>query len=117
VNEDLFVPERWDCIKAEIDNTGRVAVEELADKFNVSRSTIRRDLLEMHDRGLLIRTRGGAVRAQLVAYDRPLTETGVMNVQCKEKIGRTAAALISSKETIMLDAGSTTIQVVRHLST
>jgi len=115
VNEDLFVPERWDRIKVELDNNGRVAVEELADTFNVSRSTIRRDLMEMHDRGLLVRTRGGAVRAQLVAYDRPLSETGIMNVQFKEKIGRAAAALISLKETVMIDAGSTTNQVVKHL--
>ncbi len=114
-NNELFVPERWDKIRAVLDHKGRATVEELADLFGVSRSTIRRDLLEMHQRNLLLRTRGGAVRAQMVAFDRPITESGAINVEVKERIGRAAAELISKGETVMLDAGSTTYQVVRHL--
>lgn len=113
--DELFVPERWDQIRAVLDRKGRATVEELADLFSVSRSTIRRDLLEMHQNNLLLRTRGGAVRAQMVAFDRPVTESGTINVELKERIGRAASELISKGETVMLDAGSTTYQVVKHL--
>lgn len=114
-NNELFVPERWDKIRAVLDQKGRATVEELADLFGVSRSTIRRDLLEMHQRNLLLRTRGGAVRSQMVAFDRSASESGTINVESKERIGKAAAALISAGETVMLDAGSTTRQVVKHL--
>jgi len=69
----------------------------------------------MRDRNLLVRTRGGAVKAQMVAFDRPVAETGTINVELKDKIGRAAAELVSAGETVMLDAGSTTLQVARHL--
>ena len=115
MEDDLLVPERWDRIRASLDQNGRVTVEELAERFCVSRSTIRRDLMEMHERSLLIRTRGGAVRSQMVSFDRPLVESGAVNVEAKEKIGRTAAELISVGETIMLDSGATTSRVVANL--
>ncbi len=44
-----------------------------------------------------------------------MAESGTINVDVKEKIGKAAAAFISPGETVMLDAGSTTAQVVRHL--
>jgi len=114
-NSELFVPERWDKIRTVLDQKGRATVEELADLFGVSRSTIRRDLLEMHEQNLLLRTRGGAVKAHMVAYDRPVTESGTINMDLKDKIARAAAEFISPGETVMLDAGSTTSQVVKHL--
>ncbi len=114
-NNELFVPERWDKIRAVLEQKGRATVEELAGMFGVSRSTIRRDLLEMHQRNILLRTRGGAVKSQMVAFDRSVTESGTLNVELKEKIGRAAARLISPGETVMVDAGSTVHQVVRQL--
>ncbi|MGB9619740.1 MAG: DeoR/GlpR family DNA-binding transcription regulator [Armatimonadota bacterium] len=114
-NNELFVPERWDKIRAVLEQKGRATVEELAGLFGVSRSTIRRDLLEMHQRNILVRTRGGAVKSQMVAFDRPVTESGALDVELKEKIGRAAAQLISPGETVMADAGSTVYQVVKHL--
>ncbi|MEI6913622.1 MAG: DeoR/GlpR family DNA-binding transcription regulator [Armatimonadota bacterium] len=114
-DSDLFVPERWERIRGVLEVEGRVTVEELSSRFGVSRSTIRRDLFEMHKQNLVIRTRGGAVRLQPVAFDRSVKESGTLNVSIKERIGFAAAELISVGETVMIDAGSTTLQVVRNL--
>jgi DeoR/GlpR family transcriptional regulator of sugar metabolism len=111
----LFVQERWERIHEVLEQDGRATVEELADRFNVSRSTIRRDLLEMHRLNLLVRTRGGAVKPVPVAFDRPLSVSETLNLAAKAKIGQLAASLIADGETVMVDAGSTTLQVVKHL--
>lgn len=111
----LFVQERWQRIRNVLEQEGRATVEGLADRFGVSRSTIRRDLLEMHKQNLLVRTRGGAVKPVLVAFDRPLAVSETLNLDAKARIGREAASMISSGETVMIDAGSTTLQVVKHI--
>jgi len=112
---DLFVLERWEQIRKLLEENGRATVDDLADRFGVSRSTIRRDLMEMHRQNLLVRTRGGAVKPSPVAYDRPLSESGTLNVENKERIGRAAAAMVVDGETIMVDAGSTTLNVVKAM--
>lgn len=114
-DNDLFVLERWERIRSLLDHEGRATVQELAERFGVSRSTIRRDLQEMHKAQLLVRTRGGAVRPMPVAFDRTLAESGTINVEVKERIGRAAADLVSDGETVLLDAGSTTLCVVQAI--
>lgn len=111
----VIVLQRWDEIRAVVEQRGKVTVEELAERFGVSGSTIRRDLVEMQRRGLVVRARGGAVTARPVAFDRPLSESGTLYVEFKEKLGAAAAALVSAGETVMLDAGSTTYQVASRL--
>ncbi|MBF9058022.1 DeoR family transcriptional regulator [Rhodobacterales bacterium HKCCSP123] len=93
---------------------GRVAVEELAETFGVTVQTIRRDLTELCDAGLLARTHGGAMLPSGVtniAYE----ERRRLSAEAKEAIGRAAAALIPAGASLFLNIGTTTEAVARAL--
>lgn len=95
-------------------NEGRVAVEALAERFNVSLQTIRRDLSEMADGGHLERVHGGAVvrsGAANFAYD----ERRRMHEAAKAAIGRACAQAIPDNSSIILNLGTTTEAVAREL--
>lgn len=95
-------------------NEGRVAVEDLAQRFEVTLQTIRRDLTDLADAGHLDRVHGGAV-----------TKTGVanigyearrrMNEAAKAAIARTCAAAIPDNCSLILNLGTTTEAVAREL--
>ena len=71
----------------------------------------------MHKRGLLIRTRGGAIRHEQVSFDRSIAESLAEQRPEKEDIGKVAATLIEAGDTVMIDGGATTLQVAKHLQT
>lgn len=99
-----------------VNSAGEVTVAKLAKRFEVSTDTIRRDLDMLDTEGLLLRTHGGAV--SLAAGTRPDTDLDVrihVQARAKETIGRLAADLVKEGSVIMLNGGSTTLSVVRHL--
>ena len=73
---------------------GRVDVDELAGELAVSAATVRRDLDHLAGQGLLTRTRGGAVAAN-VSYDLPLRYRTARHASEKERIAAATAALVS----------------------
>ena len=95
---------------------GQAKVPFLSNKFDVSDVTIRNDLEQLEQKGLLIRTRGGAFKAQKVGIDYNLETKREKNHKEKELIGKKASALINSGETIILDSGTTTMQIAKNLS-
>lgn len=95
---------------------GRLQVRQLAEHFGVSTVTIRTDLEYLEQRGLLRRTRGGAVPAETKRFELPLEETRQVHAKEKERIGHHAAALVRDGETIILDVGSTTTELAKALS-
>lgn len=95
---------------------GRLQVRKLAEHFGVSSVTIRTDLEYLEQRGLLRRTRGGAVPAETKRFELPLEETRQVHAREKERIGHHAAALVRDGETIILDVGSTTTELAKALS-
>ena len=104
---------RHDEILKRIAATGIVSVEELAKGFGVSRETIRRDLKVLADRGRLDVVHGGAARRETVeaAFDQRSHE----NVEGKAAIGRAAADLVEDGMVVLLDSGTTTLEVARAL--
>ncbi|MBO1437326.1 DeoR/GlpR family DNA-binding transcription regulator [Meiothermus sp. CFH 77666] len=94
---------------------GRLQVRQLAEHFGVSTVTIRTDLEYLEQRGLLRRTRGGAVPAETKRFELPLEETRQVHAREKERIGHHAAALVRDGETIILDVGSTTTELAKAL--
>jgi DeoR family glycerol-3-phosphate regulon repressor len=93
---------------------GRVDVDGLASEFDVTPQTIRKDLNDLCERGMLQRVHGGAVLPSGIAnyaYDarRQLAS------DAKQLIGKRAAALIPDNASIMLNIGTTTEQVARAL--
>lgn len=109
-------------ILRELRQTGSVSVEDLRDKLDVSLATVRRDLQELEDRGLLRRTHGGAIPIEPMLYeafrhDRSFRDQLGSFVEEKRRIAVAAADLISPGDTIALTAGTTTTEVVRNLHT
>lgn len=95
---------------------GEASVAELAASFGVSADTVRRDLVRLEEGGLLARTHGGAVAVRTPAAElAPLAERQVDRLAAKRLIGRAAARLIQPGETLLINGGSTTIEVARAL--
>jgi DeoR/GlpR family transcriptional regulator of sugar metabolism len=102
-----------------IQRRGQATVGELAEQFGVSVDTVRRDLEHLGERGVITRTHGGAVpneelaTAQLATADRPFDMRE--NPEYKHVIGAAAADLISTGQTVLINGGTTTLEVVRAL--
>ena len=85
-----------------------VKVSDLSTRFGVSEVTIRGDLDALAGRGQIRRIRGGAMPSSRPHPERPFEETRSSHVLEKTLIARTAASLVASGETIILDVGTTT---------
>jgi DeoR/GlpR family transcriptional regulator of sugar metabolism len=81
----------------------------------VSTVTIRQDIDALSARGLIQRTYGGAVVAPDAIQDTSFAARSAEHADAKRRIGRAAAAAVRPGETILLDSGSTTIEIARHL--
>ena len=94
---------------------GEVAVSELSERTGVSPMTIRRDLEVLEQEGALRRVHGGAITSDSRGYAAPYSVRAQRNVEPKQRIGKAAAALLGERETVILDVGTTTLQVARAL--
>lgn len=84
-------------------------------RLGVSSATIRRDLAELDDAGLLRRVHGGAAPALPVEIDRPYEEAADDAASEKARIARAAARLVRDGDTVLLDIGTTTGALARQL--
>lgn len=103
-------------LAAYVAELGQVTVARLAARFDVSADTIRRDLDQLDSDGVLIRTHGGAV--SLSASPRPDTGLDVrarIQASAKDTIGALAASLIPDGASLLINAGTTTLALTRHL--
>lgn len=94
-------------------NTGQAGILELATALGVSDDTIRRDLKHLEAQGLLTRSHGGAVLADMHAL--PRTARDAVLPEIKDALGRAVADAIPPGVSLMLDAGSTLLAVARAL--
>jgi len=110
----MLVDQRRDSIVDILESKGFIALQDLVDEVGASESTIRRDLEYLDRIGQIRRTRGGAayVGESLTEFDDRKTRAAGE----KQKVGRAAANLIESGETVLLDGGTTTLEVARNLS-
>ncbi|PYI53423.1 DeoR/GlpR family DNA-binding transcription regulator [Paenibacillus flagellatus] len=94
----------------------RVAtVAALAKQFQVHEATIRRDLAEIEMEGLLRRTHGGVVVDRGANSEASFSERAHEQTEQKERIGKAAAALVEDGDHVILDSGTTTMHIARHL--
>lgn len=91
-----------------------VSVEELAERFGVSRETIRRDLKTLAAQGRLDVVHGGALKREI--GDPPFAERARENATGKAAIGRTAAAMVEDGMVALLDSGATTHEIALALA-
>lgn len=92
-----------------------VRVAELCDRFDVADETIRRDLKQLEAEGLVERKHGGAVLSDRVRVAHPFHMRKVQAPIEKQRVGRAAAQLVSDGSTVILDNGTTTLEVARCL--
>lgn len=92
-----------------------VRINELAQRFNVSNETVRRDFDALSNDGLIARAHGGA-SAPAQGHYPGLDERANARIEERERIGISAAGLVRDGETVMIDSGSTTIEMARALA-
>lgn len=113
---DLFATERKRAILDWLTEKGKVKVVELSEAFDVSEPTIRRDIKELDEKGLLIRTHGGAIALEEREHEPSFHEKQDKFHKEKESIGKLAASLIKDGDTLLLDSGTTTLQIAKELN-
>ena len=110
----LALPEeRRQLMLEKLAQDGKVVASELSTLFGVSEDTVRRDLRDLDEAGLLKRVHGGALpRSPGVAS---YTVRQRQNVVAKTTIAKAAAALVKQDQVVFLDSGTTILEVARHL--
>jgi DeoR/GlpR family transcriptional regulator of sugar metabolism len=99
---------------AELRAAPSLRVNELASLLSVSTETIRRDLSELEDRGLINRTYGGAVRPP--AFEPAVAEREKLMIAERERIAAAAVELVLPNDILMIGGGATTLQFARRLA-
>lgn len=112
----MFAEERYKLIMELLKKHQRVKVNTLTEELGVSESTIRRDLQELEEQGLLKRTHGGAVLVGKLSFEPTMGEKAEFMQEEKRQIGILAASLIKDNETIFLDAGTTTLKIAEFIN-
>ena len=113
--ERMFAAERRNHIARLIETHQRVVVSELATRFAVSEATIRRDLALLDGFGMIQRTHGGAIAPQQMTFEPDVEERQVLNLEEKIRIGQKAVEFVEDGDCVILDAGTTTLQIARAL--
>lgn len=109
--------ERFELIRKTVEEKSCVTVAELAELTGVSEVTIRRDLVALEKDGIITRVRGGAILADvspkhlLDRFERHVQK----HAEEKKKIGERACRLVNPGETIIIDSGSTALELARNL--
>ncbi|MGL4549667.1 MAG: DeoR/GlpR family DNA-binding transcription regulator [Gemmataceae bacterium] len=111
----MLVEERRQRVLDFVKTRGFVALDDLADAIGVSDSTIRRDLEALQQTGSLRKTHGGAVYVGGGASLPALEERSDAQIEEKRQIARVAAARIRDGDSVLLDGGTTTLEVARLL--
>jgi len=112
----MRINERKDEIIRILSNADYVTVDEFSRQLGVSKVTIRSDLSELEQRGLLFRTHGGAMIPEHNSSVRVISDTLKEYAAEKHRIAKAASELIESGSTVIIDSGSTTVNMVNYLS-
>jgi DeoR family transcriptional regulator of aga operon len=94
---------------------GSVQVNELVEQLGVSAVTIRSDLSTLELQGLATRSHGGATLTRTPPTEHTIRQKDAINHDQKERIGARAARMVEPGDNIIIDSGTTTISLARHL--
>lgn len=110
----MLTARRKQLLLARLSRDGHLVAKQLSEEFEISEDTIRRDLRELAHEGKLQRVHGGALPAS--AALAPLSSRRDVAPGEKVALGRAAAALVKPGQALIVDGGTTTTQLVRHLA-
>ncbi|MGX1490867.1 DeoR/GlpR family DNA-binding transcription regulator [Streptomyces tendae] len=111
----MYAPERQQAILRLARDGGRVDVLSLAEEFQVTAETIRRDLKALDRAGLVRRVHGGAIPAGRLDFEPDLTERESTAADEKDRIAKAALAELPTDGTVILDAGTTVARLAAAL--
>jgi len=110
----VLTAQRKRQILARLSRDGQVIAKDLAQEWHTSEDSIRRDLRELARAGKLQRVHGGALPSSLAEGSLQIRES--VSVREKAALGKAGAAMIRPGQVVILDGGTTTIQIARHLA-
>jgi len=108
-------PERKKKILDALEATGNMDVHQLSEELDISPVTIRRDLQQLAEEGLLIRTHGGAMKTETGQRFPAFLDKATTAQEQKQQIGQLAASFVQPGDTIFLDCGTTVFCMCPHL--
>jgi DeoR/GlpR family transcriptional regulator of sugar metabolism len=109
----MLAPQRRKLILDRLRRDGQILARALSEELELSEDTIRRDLKELAQEGLLQRVHGGALPASPAVAS--FARRQELAPEAKIAIGRAAAALVRPGQVVFLDGGTTAVQLARHL--
>ena len=107
--------ERREHILAYVEEKGCANIEEMAEKFDVSQMTIRRDIRTLEQEDKLRVTYGGAVSKSFLMEDIPYEKKNAVNIEEKKSIAFEAQKLVKEGQIVLLDAGTSTMALAKQL--
>ncbi|MGW1818475.1 DeoR/GlpR family DNA-binding transcription regulator [Streptomyces sp. NPDC002125] len=107
----MYAPERQQEILRIASESGRVDVLSLAEQFQVTAETVRRDLKALDRAGLLRRVHGGAIPAGRLGFEPDLAERDTVAAGEKDRIAAAALSELPADGNIIIDAGTTTVRL------
>jgi DeoR/GlpR family transcriptional regulator of sugar metabolism len=118
----MLTKERMLHIMNILENKGFVSVKELTENFNVSRSSVMRDLIELENQGLIHRERGGASLKSISSTLTSFNETSIVvkeqvNSEAKRLICKEASKSIRDGDCIYIDSGTTPVYLLDYIGT
>ena len=109
----MLAEERRKKILSRLTQEGQLLSTDLVKEFTVSEDTIRRDLKELSDAGLLKKVHGGAMPMTTVPFEYDARQE--LNIEEKSAMARRAVSLIRTGMLIFVDGGTTVLQIAQHL--
>lgn len=112
---EVFPEERKRYILDRLEQSPKIRVTEISQKFSVSTETVRRDLGVLEDEGFIKRVYGGAVKVVSDQSEPPLLSRQQVMAAEKQEIAKSASELIRDGSTILLDVGTTVLQLAKEI--
>jgi DeoR family transcriptional regulator, fructose operon transcriptional repressor len=109
----MYAEERRQEITLLVRQNGRGDVAELADQFDVTPETIRRDLTDLERRNVLRRVHGGAIPIERFRAEPALAEKATSMAREKSRIASAALLFVPDRGTVLVDAGTTTVAMAQ----
>mgnify|MGYP000901817974 FL=1 len=114
-DKDLSAMERRSLIAQMVMEKGVVYLTDLVEKFKITETSIRRDLTLLEQAGRLKRIHGGAVGTSGNIRSDSFIEKMQLHNAAKQRIGKAAAEMIRPRDVLLLDSGTTTLQIVKQI--
>ena len=112
----MFIEERLEKILQLVQQKEKITVKEANEYLEVSADTVRRDFARLSQKGLVLRTHGGIMARESVSFDPGMNAKIIKHQREKENIAKLAATLVQDSEIIIVDSGTTTEKIVKHVA-